>query len=255
MVMQKGKQEAGASLKPSEAVEGGGLLDNVDVAWEEVRFEMWDYNGTLPPSPALKVIMRLPDDDLATQYFSCGSAEAWIPSKDGTKLVPLGGAKGLSKSSNFMILMNSLIEADFPEDKIGDDCMVFEGLECHMVRIPAPKRVGLAPAKARTDGKTFEKTNLVVDAIHKLPWEKKGKGGTKKDEDAEDKVAEKVTAAILEILEANPKGLQKQKLAGQVFTKLKGDPDAMAAAQLANKDEFLKEGPWSFERGIVSQAG
>jgi hypothetical protein len=89
--------------------------------------------------------------------------------------------------------------------------------------------------------------------IHKLPWDKKELGKTKKDE-ANDQVAEKTTTAILEILEVNPKGLLKAKLAGLVFTKLKGDPDAMAAAQLANKDEFLKDGPWNFDKGTVSLA-
>jgi len=252
MVMQKAKEVGGASLRPSDAIEGGGLLDNVDVMWKEVKFEMWDYNGTQAPSPALKVLMEMEDETEAIQYFSCGAADAWAPSKDGTKLVPIGGAKGLSKSSNFMILLDSLIKADFPEDKIRDDCTVFEGLECHMVRVPAPKRPGLAPAKARTDGRTYERTNFVVDVIHKLPWDKKA-AKAKKDE-ANDQVAEKTTTAILEILEANPKGMTKQKLAGQVFTKLKGDPDAMAAAQLANKDEFLKEGPWTFDKNLVMGA-
>jgi hypothetical protein len=67
-------------------------------------------------------------------------------------------------------------------------------------------------------------------------------------------VAEKTSAAILEILEANPKGMAKAKLAGAVFNKLKGDKDAMAAAQLANKDDFLKEGMWNYEKGVVSPA-
>lgn len=260
MVVQKGKEAAGgASLRPSDAVEGGGLLDNVDVRWKEVLFEMWDYNGTQAASPALKVVMEVEDGAEVTQYFSCGKAEDWTPSKDGRKLVPIGGARGLNKSSNFMILLDSMIKADFPEDKIGDDCSVFEGLEAHMVRVAAPKRPGLAPAKARADGRTYERTNLVVDVIHKLPWEKKGgaKGASKKDEGgADDAVAEKTTAAILEIIEDLDKPITKQQLAGKVHTKLakEKDKDAMAAAQLANKDEFLSNGPWSFERGMVSQA-
>jgi len=260
MVVQKGKEVGGGtSLRPSDAVEGGGLLDNVDVTWKEVLFEMWDYNGTLPLSPALKVVMSLDDETEAAQYFSCGKAEDWTPSKDGKKLVPIGGARGLSKSCNFMILLDSLIKADFPEDKIGDDCSVFEGLEAHMIRVAAPKRPGLAPAKARADGRTYERTNLVVDKILKLPWEKKGttgKDASKKGEGASDEVAEKTTAAILEIIGDLDKPITKQQLAGKVHTKLskEKDKDAMAAAQLANKDEFLSNGPWSFERGMISQA-
>lgn len=260
MVVQKGKEAAGGtSLKPSDAVEGGGLLDNVDVMWKEVLFEMWDYNGTQAASPALKVAMELDDGGEAVQYFSCGKAEDWTPSKDGKKLVPIGGARGLNKASNFMILLDSLIKADFPEDKIGDDCSVFEGLEAHMVRVPAPKRPGLAPAKARADGRTYERTNLVVDKILKLPWEKKGatsKSTSKESTGVDDAVAEKTTAAILEIIEDLGKPITKQQLAGKVHTKLskEKDKDAMAAAQLANKDDFLNNGPWSFEKGMVSQA-
>ena len=260
MVVQKGKEAGGTSLRPSDAVEGGGLLDNVDVTWEEVRFEMWDYNGTQQPSPALKVGMKLEDGDKADQFFSCGKAEDWAPSKDGTKLVPIGGARGLNKSSNFMILLDSLIKAGFPEDKIGDECTVLEGLECHMVRVPAPKRPGLAPAKARADGRTYERTNFVVDVIHKLPWDKKGSGKGKTDEVADDALAEKTANTIIEILKSNKKGLTKQKMAGQVFNALKADKsvDGMAAAQLTNKDDFLTEqailGNWSFENGVISPA-
>lgn len=254
MVVQK---EEGASLKPSDAVEGTGLLDNVDVVWKEVKFEMWDYNNTQKASPALKVVMGLEDGEEAIQYFSCGSADAWAPSKDGKKLVPISGAKGMAKSSNFMILMDSLVKAGYPEDKISDDCSDFENLECHMVRVKAPERKGLVQ-KARPDGKTYEKTNLVVDVIHKLPWEKKGAG---KGKDAgTDAVAEKTSGVIMEILgdekfmKSYSNGIPKAKLAGEVFKRMNADKDkdAMAAAQLANKDDFLKEGAWTLEKGVVS---
>ena len=248
------EKQGSVSLRPSDAVEGGGLLDNVDVTWKEVRFAMWDYNGAVEVAgPALKVVMEVDDGTKIEQYFSCGKADDWTPSKDGKKLVPVGGAKALNKSSNFMILLDSLIKADFPEDKIGDDCSVFEGLEAHMVRVKAPERKGLAQTK-RADGKTYERTNLVVDVIHKLPWDKKGakeKGG---DSDA---VSEKTAALIMEILsEDADKKWPKAKLAGEVFKRLNTskDKDAMAAAQLANKDDFLKEGAWSLDKGMVSMA-
>jgi hypothetical protein len=252
MGTQKGSNVGGASLRPSDAVEGGGLLDNVDVTWTKCLFEMWDYNGTQPASPAFKVEMEMEDGDKAGQYFSCGKAEDWSPSQNGSKLIPIGGAQKLNKASNFMILLDSLVKADFPEDKIGEEATVFEGLECHMVRVPAPKRPGLAPAKPRADGRTYERTNFVVDVIHKLPWDK-GAGSSGKGTESED-LKSKTTAAILEILGSNPKGFQKQKLAGLVFTNLNAskDKDANAAAQLALKENFIKEGPWNYDKGIVS---
>jgi len=253
MVVQKSKQEEGASLRPSDAMEGGGLLDNVNVIWEEVRFQEWDYNGTQPKAPALKVIMRLEDGDLAEQYFSCGkiAADDYKIAGDGIRLDKKGKtARALSKSSNFIILMQSLVTAEFPEDKMGIDCTIFEGMECHMIRVKEPERVGLAPRKPRADGKVFERTNFVVDNIIKFPWERKEAG--KEKSKADDAISQKTTEAVIAVLKANPKGLDPKKLAGQVFNKTK----SMPVAQLAAKEDFLTEGAiegnWSFEDGIVS---
>ena len=124
-------KEAGASLSPSTYVEGGGLLNDVNVKWKECRFELWDYQGTQPNAvPALKVTMEVEDmEEPVDQYFSAGSARDWIPSKDGRKLMSAGVARGINKTSNLAILINSLIEAEFPPDRIEEDCTVFEGLE------------------------------------------------------------------------------------------------------------------------------
>jgi len=255
MVMQKVQKEEGASLKPSDAMEGGGLLDNVDVTWEEVRFQDWDYNGTQPKAPALKITMRLEDEDMAEQYFSCGkiAADDYKIAGEGTRLDKKGkNARPLSKSSNFIILMQSLVSADFPEDKIGTDCTIFEGLECHMVRIKAPERKGLAPKAPRVDGRVFDPTNFVVDKILKFPWEKKE--AAKEKGKTDDAIAQKTIEAVIAVLKANPKGLDPKKLAGQVFNKTKNMP----VAQLAAKEDFLTEGAiegnWGFEDGIVSPA-
>lgn len=250
-------KEKGASFSPDTFSEGGGLLDNVDVTWEEVRFELWDYDGKIPtPTPAMKVRMKVEDqEEPVDQYFSAGNPQDWTPSKDGTKLVAIGRATGINKTSNLGILMTSLLEAKFPADKMeGDDCTVFEGLKCHMVRVKAPERKGLAPT-ARADGRVFDKTNLVVDRIIKLPWEKKGttsttpKGG--KNESEGDDVGDKTIGIIQEILEENPKGVNKKKLAQLVLEKMKGDPDRNTALKLAYSDKFLSEGPWEYEDGVV----
>lgn len=255
MVVQKGKQEEGASLRPSDAVEGGGLLDNVDVTWEEVRFQDWDYNGTQPKAPALKVTMRLEDGDLAEQYFSCGkiATDDYKIANEGTRLDKKGKtARPLSKSSNFIILMQSLVTADFPEDKMGVDCTIFEGMECHMVRVKELERKGLSPRAPRADGRVFDRTNFVVDKILKFPWDKKA--AAEKKDAAGDAVAEKATQGIKDVLKKNPKGLDPKKLAGQVFNLTK----SMPAAQLAAKTDFLTEGAiegnWGFEDGMVTPA-
>lgn len=251
-------KEIGASFNPDTFQEGGGLLDNVDVKWKEIRAVMWDYNGTIPQEvPAVCIIMEVEDaEEPVEQYFSCGGAKDWSPSKDGTKLVSVGEAKGINKTSNFGILLTSLVEAKFPVAKMNtDDLTIFEGLECHMVRQKEPERKGLVRA-LRADGKVFEKTNLVVDHIIKLPWETaKGKGKTTtakgKEEVEGDDIEGKATETVMEILEANPKGVDKKKLAQLVLQKLKTDSDRNEILKLVYNDKFLEKGPWGYEDGKV----
>jgi len=253
-------KEQAAGLNPDGFVEGGGLINDVDVRWKECRFELWDYNGKVPVAvPALKVTMDVIGDDEAVevvQYFSAGNAKDWTPSKDGRKLVSVGAASGINKTSNLAILITSMIEAKFPPDKIEEDCTIFEGVEAHMVRVKAPERKGIVRTP-RADGKEYESQNLVVDKILKFPWDKKaGKdtGKTKGEESSgpsgED-MTDKAQNVIMEILEKNPKGLDKKKLTNAVFNALKTDSDRNEIVKMVYDDEFLKAGPWSYEKGVV----
>lgn len=261
--MVKERTERAASFNPDTFAEGGGLLDNVDVTWKELNAEMWDYNGTIPDAvPAVKITMEVEDvEGDQEQYFSCGSAKDWEPSKDGKRLVSVGKASGINKTSNLGILLMSLIEAKFPKDKMDtDDLTVFEGLKCHMIRMKEPERKGLVRTP-RADGKVYEKTNLVVDHIIRLPWEggkgsksiaskstgKAGKGKTTADDDVEIKAIGLITT----ILESNPKGVDKKKLAQLILQEAKGDPDRNAILKLAYNDSFLEEGPWEYKNGKV----
>ena len=158
------------SLRPSEMSEGGGLLSDVDVVWKTPRFEMFDYEGKSPqPVPALMVDLETADGEEQVQAWSMGSSKDWMPSEDGKTLVSVGDATMLKTNSNGALLIASLINAGFPEEKIGGDASIFEGLECHMIRVTAPERPGLK--REKKDG--FEQTVLQVSEIHKLPWEAK----------------------------------------------------------------------------------
>ena len=253
-------KEVGASLSPESYMEGGGLINDVDVRWKECRFELWDYNGKVPVAvPALKVTMDVIGDDEAVevvQYFSAGNAKDWTPSKDGRKLVSVGAASGITKTSNLAILITSLIEAKFPPDKIEEDCTIFEGMEAHMVRVKAPERKGLVRTP-RADGKEYESQNLVVDKILKFPWDKKVGKDTGKATEKEssgpsgEDMTDKAQNIIMEILEKNPKGLDKKKLTNAVFNALKTDSDRNEIVKMVYDEEFLKTGPWSYEKGVV----
>jgi hypothetical protein len=262
------KSKGGVSFRPDSYVEGGGLLGDVDVTFVSCEFLLWDYNGNSPNSvPAFKAELEVDgQEEHVEQYFSCGKDTDWEPSEDGKSLVPIGKATGLNKNCNFAMLVNSMIEAGFPADKIDNDCSIFEGLVAHVVRVPEPKRPGLV-RQPRADGKEYEKTIMVVDSIIKLPWEgknaKKGTGAAKKGTTAakgkeaeetggDDEIKEKVQGAIMEILAKNPKGIDKKKLAGEVFKYFKDDPDKQACVKLAYDDDFLGDGMWTYEDGKVS---
>ena len=260
MVMNKGKK-SGVSLNPDDFVEGGGLLDNVDVTWKECRFKMFDYNGTAPETPALRITMEVEgqEEEEQNQYWSAGSPQEWEPNEDGTALNAIGSARGVSKSSKFSSLMKSVLDAGFPKDKIGNDISVLDGLQCHMVRVKAPARPGLVKAP-RADGRVYEETILVVDSISKMPAgikggkaaAVKGKGKAVTEEPEEADIEGKTTLSILSILESNPK-LDKKKLAGLIFAENKNDPDRNAMMKLAYNDEFLEAGSWTFKNGTVTK--
>ena len=240
-----------AGLKPSEMVEGGGLISDVDVTFAEVRFEMWDYNGTVPvANPAIKAkLVEVEGGAEFIQYWSAGQSKDWMASEDGKRLVSVGSGAGLNSGSNAGILITSIVNAGFPEDKIGDDISVFDGMKAHVIRQAAPKRnIQKAP---RADGRVYEDTVLVVSKVLQLPWEKKG-GAASGTTTTSGDISEKVTGIVLEVLGANNGTLPKQQLVTKVFQHAKSDSDRNKIVQMVHKDEFLKAGPWSYEGGVVT---
>lgn len=259
-----------ASLNPEGFVEGGGLVDDVDVTLKENRFDVFDYNGTVKPGvPSLKIVMDLEDGEEATQYYSMGSPTDWAPSEDGTQLVAIGKATNIRLSSNGGIFLKALVDAGFPADKLGDDISILDGLQAHMIQVPAPKRPGIKK-KAREDGREFADTILIVSEIKTLPWEKSkprgapagskktttGKGGTTKKKSApasDDDAKRKTTLAILAILEEEG-SIAKKDLPTAIFRNYKSDPDRNAMVKTAFDDEFLGGGPWTYEDNTLVAA-
>lgn len=254
---------------PSSFAVGGGLLDDVDVVVKEASIAMFDYAGTRPDAvPAILFKLGVKDGEDVDQYFTVGKSSDWMPSEDGTKLVAIGKATQLNMSSNGAIMLKSIVDAGFPEGKISDDITCFQGMEGHVMRVPAPKR-GLAKAP-RADGKVYEDTILVFATITKLPWEKKAAAGkapakgkaapapaaaeeAPEDEEGEVSLEDRTQAILLEILGDNPNGIKKQELPGLIFKKVgAADPQRTAMLQLAFKDEFLRSGPWSFDKGKIT---
>lgn len=265
----------GVSLKPSNFVEGGGLLDDEDVKITESRFVMFDYGGKAQPVPALMwKLDRMDGSEPISQYWSMGKAVDWIPSDNGKELVPIGRATQLVSNSNGYLLITSVINAGFPESKLADDISVFDGMEVHVNRVAAPKREGITSQKENA-------TILTVSKILAMPGEsskataQKGKGKTtaaaaatkskakskashKASNDDVSALAMEFVLSLLgdaEKMAPYPDGIPKAKLAPEAFAVFpKDDPNRSAIVQLVFNDTFLNEGPWKYEGGKISAA-
>ena len=273
----------GVSFNPNDAVQGG-LLNDVNVVVLTSRVEMFDYGGTQQDAvPALHWQLKdVETEEVYDQYWSVGAAKDWVPSEDGKELLPVGGQTALKKSSNVMVMLEYLLSSGFPADKLGDDVSVLEGLQCHMIRIPAPKRSGL-PEKQKTgdDGKAFEKTVLVVDRIDKFPWEKAapkgkpagaatppgapktaGKGGAAgkaapapTTQAPNTDLAELVQTTLAMILGENNGGMAKANLPTAVYKALIGNPLQNKAVALVSKPGSLEELGFVVVDGVVGFGG
>ena len=171
----------GVSIRPSQFVEGGAVPVDRNLLWGPCRFNLFDYtkkDGTVVATTvAAKIHYK---DDEGTEYdqeYSAGDPARFSPSKDGKTLEALTASENLSKSSNYYILMNALTNAGFPENKLGEDISVLDGLYTHNIGIPEPKRSGLVRETAEG---ARERVISVPDSIIKLPWEGKGKAAPAK---------------------------------------------------------------------------
>jgi hypothetical protein len=249
----------GASLDPADFI-AGGLLDDVDATWKNVKFEMYDYEGKADKAPCFAADMvtgtESKPEDIVRQRWSCGSAENWEPSPDGMYLTPIGSDTELRKASNMFLLMTSLLEAGFPRATLGEGCASnFEGLKAHMRRKEGPKRGNLPQQQTRrvVGGKEYERDNkiLLVEKILELPKQgaqdevpKKGKKAAAKEEaapkqetsgDVESKAKDVLTNIILG---GNGKA-NKKDIPAAGFKILGSDPDRNKILALLFKDEWI----------------
>lgn len=270
-------KEAGVSINPENFLLGGGLVDDANMVWDLVEFTMFDYGGKAAPAPAIHISMTDQESgEQHDQYYSVGRAQDWTPSEDGKRLVAIGSASGIRGNSNGGILLASAVNAGFPVDQLSDDISVMQGTVAHMIRVPAPKRPGLAKQK-NADGSDRESTILTVDEILSLPGEKKAvKGQPKKKAPAgapkttkaaapapaptegeggegDDLASVAVEFVINAAVEAGG-SIAKKSLPSKVFKDLKDNPNKAAISKMVFDDTFLGgEGvPWEYADGVVT---
>jgi len=232
------------SIRPSEFVEGGAVPVDRNLLWKECRFALFDYTKktgeVVARTTAARVTYQDDEGNEYVQHYSASDPERFIPSQDGKTLVPVGSAQALSKSSNFYVLMNALINAGFPENKLGEDISVLDGLYTYNIGIPEPKRSGLV-REERAEG-ARERVLSVPSQILKLPWESnKGKAGraTPKgsapagDDGAEDAEADAL-ALVTEML-ADAESVTRQQVATRAIRGKKG-----AVAKFVFSAEFAQ---------------
>lgn len=255
------QQRKGVSWDPETFVTGG-LLDDVDVTFKNVRVEMFDYEGKSDPAPALGA-------DLVTgaegegekpirQHWSIGSAENWAPSPDGMEIIPIGKDTAPRKASNFFFLVQSLKQAGVPGAVIQSGrADALEGLKAHVRRVDGPKRSNLPSGGQRrgADGKIYEKENkiLCVEKIYEpYPWDAPKKGATKKsapkaaaggDKSA---VTDKTKTVMMALIAQGEGKTSKKEIPTKGFLKIKevfGQNDADLNDILGNmfKDAWLTE--------------
>lgn len=212
-----------------------------NLTWKECRFNIFDYGGKAPqPTTAARIIYANDDGQEYTQQYSVGDTARFLPSQDGKTLIAVGTAAALSKSSNFYILMNALINAGFPENRLPEngDISVLDGLYTYNIGLPEPKRAGLV--RQAQEG-AREKVLSVPSQILKLPWEKKAagrapaRGKAMVVKEAEDEGGEDIGGLALDFvskqLEKSDDGkVTRQELAVAVFKDLAKDPNRDAIA-------------------------
>jgi hypothetical protein len=251
----------GVSIKPSDFSKGG-FLDDEDVIFQKLRFmrgEDTDIENYPDLEEKLFVGLTVTDEsgEEINQYYSAGVLEYFEPSEDGKRAVPVSTASTLRENCNFAIFAASIVNAGYPEDKLSDDISIFEGLHCHMSRVPPPKRSGLG------EGSPI----LVVEKIHEpYPWDGAGKKAKAKPEpeaksapkitavEASSDLAEKTTEIIMGILIDNDgEPIKKTSLFKVMLGKLaKNGKDRKNIIKLASDDDFLEAGDWAFDGTTLS---
>jgi len=256
----------GLSLRPSTFSQGG-LIDDIDAEIVRARFVIYDYDGKAD-RPALCVLLQLKDSEGQehAQYYSAGDPAYFVPSEDpkneelnGITLVQVGDKTSLNGGTNAALMLNSLVQAGFPEDKLdAGDLRAIEGLNAHFNRVPQPKRSGL-PKKPGQEGKG-DPMVLLITEINSLPGEQKAKpssGGktspaTSKSQAAStppsnvsaggDDLVGELTSELIGLFAAEgATSLKKVEIAKKLFSSIdKSNPNRNKMVGMASRDEVLK---------------
>lgn len=168
---------------------GGGLPEgNYALEFNALMYQAVTQQGVNRGAPRLGVMVTAhsltdPTADPRTQFYSMGSNadKSFAPREDGKGIVPVAGAVGtsLNMSTNWAIFLKSLYDCGLPQGILTDDFSTIDGVWAHLHNIPEPEeRKGFGGSKT---GEVAEErragTIAVVSEIldDGKPWE--GSGG------------------------------------------------------------------------------
>lgn len=249
------------SLKPSEMTSGGAPVDR-NMLIKSARFGEFQYtkkdgspalkaDGTPAITLAAELVLVEDDGTEHNQNYSVGDPARYEVLDDGKRLGPENAT--ITTSCNLHILLNGMVNAGFPENKLSDDLSAIEGLYAYWIGVPEPERAGLSRGGAGQQKRVIP----VPSQIHKLPWEKakpgmkiptavakpasgaktaagtatKAAGVTKKAATVSQDVLDSAVDFVGKIVDETG-STTRQDLAARVFTDLAKDPnrDTIAAA-------------------------
>jgi hypothetical protein len=237
------------SLNPDDAKLKGFFLDDADITIESVRYVNYDFQGNAKQP---RLCLRLTIEGATyPEYLPIGWPSDYAPSPDGKRAVSVSDKAGKFRATDpGMRFITSAVECGFPKEKIGDDASVFDGLSCHVTRVPDENykpKPGAPPPKRVP-------SVLLVTKILALPGEKPpaGEGENHRSGRAvngpETPLAIKTRAAILHLGEVG-KPLHRRDLFQGLMKSLASDPDLNQVVNLAYSDVFLSQPgqPWKYD--------
>ena len=248
------------SLRPDKFSEGGGLIDDFDGTITDIRFVLTDYQGQMSEAVPVAQVKFDVDGEESTQLFSVGGSGDFAPDETGLGLIKLRSKDSLTKTSKFAMLMESLVEAGFPINRMEDDISYLNGFSGHFLR-KAVEYKGL-----KHDKKERDSTVLLCTKIIKLPWDNapaaKGKAAAAKGKakaEVDNGLADSLASIIQVVLLEAGGSIAKKNLMTKLFSNdaIKGmdQKSKQAALKMAVDDAYVSgREEWTVADGVLTIA-
>lgn len=243
------------SLKPSEAVHGGGMVPEGRYKITDAKFCMWDYNGTQPNAvPALGVEYKNADEMTYSQYYSAGDAKNVKPSADGQRLVKVGSTGGLNDSTNVFQYLKALVNAGLGEEELGAPIGgILIGMDVDIIHEAVQEREIRGQKRAKTALPVIGKIHPRTGSTGKQAPAAASKGTNGQAAASGDLKLKTLTLLVDALKATDSKQIEKKNISGAMFKKISAsDPDRFDVLNLAIKDDFLGG---LLDSGVLYDAG